>query len=691
MREMLGKQILKNSISFFSLVFIIELIVRFNIHSSFLDWSILRIFISSVIIGILISLLLSLFNKKYQKIIKSIFSLFFCIYSWVEINLYTYMGFFMGIGNAEQGTKVADYLKDFLIASKWQSYLVFIPVIFYLIYIWYLYKKINDYVLSKTTVFKFQTQDFRDRVLVRMKCVFLIILLVLIYFVSLNSKMMQNKLQVISNSNLILSNDNSNLSVSQFGTFVYGLSDLFINVFSIDISNDTNTLYYEENNNLLSQASLDREIDDSAWNYVIDNEKNNTLNKLNNYFINREITLKNEKTGIYEGKNLIVILMESVNYISIDENRYPTIYKLWSEGTSFRNNYSPRNNCSTGNNEMTVMTSLFTINHTCTANKYKNNVYPEAVFNMFNNIGYTTTSYHDYADHYYSRKTIHKNMGSGKYYNASDLGIKWSSVYEEWPSDIDLIKTSVPKFIDEDKFMVLMSSVTTHQPYTSSSVNGDKNLDKLNDTDYAKAVKRYMSKMYELDSALELLLTELEQAGKLEDTVIALFCDHYPYGLTNSQINSVLDYDVNVNSDVDRTPMIIYNAGQEPEIVNDYTSIIDLLPTLLNMFNVDYDPRLYLGHDIFSEYDHRAYFYDGSWQDKVGYYNSSKGKFIPIDEEITYTDEEIQAINNEINTRQNMSALAIKNNYFNYLFKKIDKYNESIKESENFEEIESGE
>ena len=123
--------------------------------------------------------------------------------------------------------------------------------------------------------------------------------------------------------------------------------------------------------------------------------------------------------------------MESVNYIAIDKDRYPTIYKLWSEGTSFRNNYSPRNSCSTGNNEMTVMTSLFTINQTCTANRYKNNIYPESVFNMFKDLDYVTTSYHDYGDHYYSRKTIHKNMGSGQYYNASDLNIKWSSLYEE--------------------------------------------------------------------------------------------------------------------------------------------------------------------------------------------------------------------------------------------------------------------
>ena len=89
------------------------------------------------------------------------------------------------------------------------------------------------------------------------------------------------------------------------------------------------------------------------------------------------------------------------------------------------------------------------------------------------------------------------------------------------------------------------------------------------------------------------------------------------------------------------------------------------------MFGINYDPRLYLGNDIFSEYDHRAYFADGSWQDEVGYYNASKGVFTSKDESNTYTNQEIIDINKQINLKQQMSALAIKNDYFNYLFKTL--------------------
>lgn len=61
--------------------------------------------------------------------------------------------------------------------------------------------------------------------------------------------------------------------------------------------------------------------------------------------------------------------------------------------------------------------------------------------------------------------------------------------------------------------------------------------------------------------------------------------------------------------------MVIYNSATPGKAITKYTSIIDLLPTLLNMFNMDYDPRLYLGTDIFSNNHGRTVFADGSWQD----------------------------------------------------------------------------
>lgn len=675
-KDKLGKRIFKNATLMSLYIFTLEMIVRLNTSSHFFSVSLIRIFISSVIFGTLISLIISSFSYRGKNIVTSIIAFLLMIYAWIEINLYSYMGFFMGVGNAEQGTKITDYVKDFVGAAPLKSYLVIIPFIILLVLVWYLFKTYRLKKLEKTIYFIFKRESALTKTLALLYTALALVIMSCLYYSSLTLSFMQNKSQAVPNTVLLFSSDNSNLSVSQFGVFTYGFSDIICNIFHIEVSEDlsSNSAFSNQIGNSNVNADYTRTIDDTAWKALIENEVNKTYNKLNNYFINRNITPKNEYTGIFEGKNLIVILMESTNEIFINEKEYPTLYKLYTEGFSFRNNYSPRNNCSTGNNEMTSMTSLFTINNTCTANTYKKNVYPEAIFNIFNNKGYTTSSYHDYAEYYYARRTIHPNMGSMAYRNVTELKIPWSSVYEEWPSDTELVEKATPYFINEEHFMAYLTTVTPHQPYTVSSEMGNKHLEEFSGYDYSINTKRYMSKLKELDAALKLLLEKLEAAGKLDDTVIAIFADHYPYGLTTKQINQVLPYDVTVNNEVDRTPMVIYNSATPGKTITKYTSIIDLLPTLLNMFNMDYDPRLYLGTDIFSNNHGRTVFADGSWQDDKGYFSATKGNFIPKDSENTYTSEELLAINSEINTRQKMSALAIKNDYFNYLFKERSKY-----------------
>ena len=187
-------------------------------------------------------------------------------------------------------------------------------------------------------------------------------------------------------------------------------------------------------------------------------------------------------------------------------------------------------------------------------------------------------------------------------------------------------------YMNEDKFMAYFATVTPHQSYIDSQICSERYYKKYRDLGYSSNLSRYLSKMQVMDEAFQELLKQLEETDKLKDTVIAVFGDHFPYGLTDSQINEFLEknnagYTINRNSttnkNVDKTPMFIYNSEMEPLVVEDYTTIIDLLPTLLNMFDLEYDPRLYLGTDIFSNtHSSRAVFADGSWTNERGYYHA---------------------------------------------------------------------
>ena len=113
-----------------------------------------------------------------------------------------------------------------------------------------------------------------------------------------------------------------------------------------------------------------------------------------------------------------------------------------------------------------------------------------------------------------------------------------------------------------------------------------------------------------------------------------------------------------------------------------YTSYINLLPTVANLMGVEYDPRLYMGTDLFSEdYTSRVVFADGSWKNEIAYYDASTSKITYFTNK-EYTVEEVQKINELVTMKISVSTSSIKLNYFNYLGKRIDEYKSSLNNEE---------
>ncbi len=656
----LKSEILKNYLILMITMFLIELILRPIAGFQYLDWAILRIFLAINFISLFFAIIFTLLPRVLTVIMNFILIITVSVDAFFQIGFNDSIGTFMSVNSSSQLGKVTSYIVDYVKSYSWNFYLILIPLLLMIIYYIFFNKKVSTHFVRP----KF------GKYLISLGG---LVILGALFYSTLVISFMQNKYQIVANKDLFYFPETPSVCVNQFGIISYAVIDFkaaLIGAEPEEVVSET------ENNHSNVVNEYTRVIDDNAWEELIANEDSTSYNTLNNYFINRDITPKNDMTGYFKDKNLIVILMESVNNIPFLYPEYfPTLNKLYNEGWSWVNNYSPRNSCATGNNEMTVMSSLFTINNSCTANAYKRNVYPEGIFNLFNNAGYYTSSYHNFADHYYYRKVIHPNMGSQKYYNAYDLDISVSGVYEEWPSDIELFTNSQSYYMNNEKFMTFFSTVTSHRPYTLSSTYGDKYLDLFKDLDLSTSSKRYLSKLKELDLALETLLQELTDTGKLDNTVIALFADHYPYGLSNSNIASFLGEEALVGKERDKTPFIIYNSTITPKKYEDYTTIMNILPTLANLFDMDYDPRLYLGHDLFDpNYESLAIFTDGSWENEVAYYDASNSKLTYKNEANTLDDAYIIHLNQEISNKINMSALAIKKDYFNYLFEERSKY-----------------
>ena len=184
---------------------------------------------------------------------------------------------------------------------------------------------------------------------------------------------------------------------------------------------------------------------------------------------------------------------------------------------------------------------------------------------------------------------------------------------------------------------------------------------------YSTAIKAYYATQIELDKSLEYLLAELEKNGKLEDTLIVIAPDHYPYGLTKKQMNEVSKINRDNKFELYHTSLIIYNPTIERTEINETISGIDILPTLYNLYGIDYDSRLYMGRDIFSEQEHIVILSDRSWITSKGRYNSVNGKFTKTTEEEFDQEEYIQRVNKIANDRFTISSSILDNDYYKYL------------------------
>ena len=391
--------------------------------------------------------------------------------------------------------------------------------------------------------------------------------------------------------------------------------------------------------------------------------------KISSYLSNREASNKNDYTGIFKGKNLIYILGESFNSIAVQENVTPTLYKLVNNGFVFTNYYSPMF-MSTSGGEFQFATSLIPTQKTLN-NWQKGNVkLSYAVGNVFNGLGYDTFAYHNWTYTYYGRNKTMPTLGFSNFKGCGN-GLQKKVNCRIWPpSDIEMMNATIDDYIDKDNFAVYYVTVSGHSSYSfNDNSMAYKNRKLVSDLPYSAPVKSYLATQIELDRALETLLNRLSDAGKLDDTVIVLSGDHYPYKLSLDEINEISTYTRDSLFEVNSSNLILYNSAIETKKIDKLASSVDVLPTILNMFGYDYDSRLLIGTDIMSNHDSLVVFHDNSWITEKGRYNATKDKFIP-NEGVTVDSEYVNSISKEVQNRIIASDNLISSNYYKKILQK---------------------
>ena len=347
---------------------------------------------------------------------------------------------------------------------------------------------------------------------------------------------------------------------------------------------------------------------------------------LHQYFSTVEPTNKNAWTGYFQGKNLIWIVAEGFSSHVLDPERTPTLYRLANSGFVFENFYTPLWGVSTSDGEYVTTTGLIPKSGVWSYSRSSENYMPFGFGTQFSQLGYRTLAYHDYLYSYYDRDRSHPNMGYE--YRGIGNGLDME-LTEQFPSDLEMMEKTVPEYVHEAQFMVYYLTVSGHLNYTlEENAMCRRHWDEVKDLPYSEAVRCYLACQMELELAVTSLVEQLEEAGKLDDTVIVLSADHYPYGLTDEEYSELLGHPVDPVFERYESTLILWNNQMaQPQVVEKRCSSLDVMPTLSNLFGLEYDSRLMAGRDIFSDAEELVIFANYSFLNEQGAYNSITDEF----------------------------------------------------------------
>ncbi len=636
---------MKKRINIIILIFIfilyMEIALGILLFNKVWDLSFFNIALFSLAGSLFIYFLSSLFSKKLNGfILHLIIMTFTFIYLSQLIYFKTYDGIF-SFSAASNANAIIEYF-GFVVQQIYSNliaiFLLLLPFLFFVVF--------------KNKLFSFKKITLKPRLL-------LISLIIIFHFLAV---MVLTGKEIYSNYNLYHNVHSPTLATNKLGLFTTMRLDIKRTLFGFEESGQLfdieKVIIPEEEEQVIEYNEIL-----FNWEQLINDENNSTIKMMHEYFSNTIPTNKNEHTGLFEGKNLVWFIAESFDYIAIDKEITPTLYKMAKEGFNFTNFYTPVF-LSTIDGEYITKTGLLPKSGVWSLYRSSENHLPFTLGHLFRNIDYKTTAYHNGQATYYRRHLSHPNLGYNYYACWRDLNINCNL----WPqSDLEMIEATAGDYVSENQpFMTYYLTISGHLRHNRYNAMAIKNWNVVKDLPYSEAVRCYLAQHVELDKALEKLISYLEEMGLAEETVIAISSDHWPYGLTIEQLNEKAENNRDDSFERDRMPFIIWHKGIKGEQVEKLGSSIDILPTLSNLFGLEYDSRLLMGRDLFSDAEPIVIYSNRSWITDKGKYNNVNKQFEPNENE-EVEEGYIERINQTIYNRFHISRLILEQDYYRKL------------------------
>ncbi len=323
------------------------------------------------------------------------------------------------------------------------------------------------------------------------------------------------------------------------------------------------------------------------------------------FFTNRPNHEANAYSDLFQGANLIQITVESLDSRFIDPVLTPNLYRLYNEGFRFDNYYVPTvSQGATCNSEFMALTSM----HAYTSNAFSNNAcytyqaieYPKSIAAQLTDAGYHSYYFHAGYAWFYQRETLMPNMGfeTVKFIEDTDPAFNYDP----------LLDTHMLYFMDtfvgyETPFYIKYLTYGLHGGYQPAVTDHHNALiNTLYDDTLDDQIRVYLQKMIEFDLFLEGLIDRLQAEGVYDNTLIAIYTDHYPFMLDTNTYEAFLEIDTDT-FELYQQSLILYHPDMQATVFEAVGSTIDLAPTLLNLIHSDADFSYFFGQDMLSGLD----------------------------------------------------------------------------------------
>lgn len=393
---------------------------------------------------------------------------------------------------------------------------------------------------------------------------------------------------------------------------------------------------------------------------------------------------QNAYTGSFAGKNLILICAEAFSGFLIDPELTPTLYRLSTKGINF-NDYYQQSIAGTTGGEYQLLFGLIPTSGGSSIKEITRNGTHTNMGALLNGKGYFGMAFHNSDYTYYDRHETHTKLGYSGGYMGVGNGLE-ELISPKWPaSDLELIQETLPMYIDKQPFNVYYMTVSGHSVYAfGNNAMSRENKDAVDawcakkNLSYTEPVRAYIAANLELEKAMAYLVETLEEKGIANDTVICIAPDHFPYGLDSDAslgnmpyLSELYGYPVNTYEERDRSRAMIWCGSledNEPIIVDTPASSLDILPTLCNLFGVEWDSRLYVGRDVLSDALPLVFFGNYDWKTDLGHYSSTNKVFTPTDENAVIPEDYVKQISSMVRNRMTFSKSVLSHDYYTHVY-----------------------